>query len=86
MDRAGFAERRPDPADRRRTIAAVADAQTTLIDEWLDGAASPIARVLDKLSPSEQRAFVKAVDLLETELRSCGPQFSLRPDADDQGT
>jgi hypothetical protein len=36
---------------------------------WLDGAASPIARVLDKLSPSEQEAFLKAMDLLETELR-----------------
>ena len=35
----------------------------------VDGAASPIARVLDKLSPSEQEAFLKAMDLLETELR-----------------
>jgi hypothetical protein len=35
--------------------------------EWLDGAASPIAGVLDKLSPSEQEAFLKA--MLETELR-----------------
>jgi len=29
----------------------------------------PIARVLGKLSPSEQEAFLKAMDLLETELR-----------------
>ncbi len=36
--------------------------------EWLDGAASPLARVLDKLDPSEQAAFLKAMDLLETEL------------------
>jgi DNA-binding MarR family transcriptional regulator len=74
LDRAGFVERRPDPADRRRTIAAIASAQAPLIDEWLDGAASPIARVLDKLSTSEQRAFVKAMDLLETELHSHRPQ------------
>ena len=64
LDRAGLVERRPDPADRRRTIAAIVGAQARLVDEWLDGAASPLARVLDKLSPSEQQAFVKAMDLL----------------------
>ena len=69
LDRAGFVDRHPDPADRRRTIVAITPAQATLIGEWLDGAASPIARVLDKLSPSEQEAFLKAMDLLETELR-----------------
>jgi DNA-binding MarR family transcriptional regulator len=68
LDRAGLVGRRPDPADRRRTIAAIADTQAALIDEWLDGAADPFARVLDKLSPSEQQAFVKAMDLLEAEL------------------
>ena len=68
LDRAGFVERHPDPADRRRTIVAIIPAQAELIGEWLDGAASPIARVLDKLSPSEQEAFLKAMDLLETEL------------------
>jgi DNA-binding MarR family transcriptional regulator len=70
LDRAGFVERRPDPADRRRTIVQITTAQATLIGEWLDGAATPLARVLDKLAPSEQEAFLKAMDLLETELRS----------------
>ncbi len=69
LDRADFIERQPDPADRRRTIVAITPAQSALIGEWLDGAASPIARVLDKLSPSEQEAFLKAMDLLEAELR-----------------
>ena len=69
LDRAGFIERQPDPADRRRTIVAIVPAQAALIGEWLDGAASPIARVLDKLSPNEQEAFLKAMDLLEAELR-----------------
>ena len=69
LDRADFIERQPDPADRRRTIVAITAAQAALIGEWLDGAAGPVARVLDKLSPSEQEAFLKAMDLLETELR-----------------
>ena len=42
--------------------------------EWLDGAASPLARVLDKLAPSEQAAFLKAMDMLETELPRQYPQ------------
>jgi DNA-binding MarR family transcriptional regulator len=70
LDRAGFVERHPDPADRRRTIVQIPAAQAVLIGEWLDGAATPLARVLDKLAPSEQEAFLKAMNLLETELRS----------------
>jgi DNA-binding MarR family transcriptional regulator len=70
LDRAGFVERHPDPADRRRTIVQIPAAQAALIGQWLDGAATPLARVLDKLAPSEQEAFLKAMDLLETELRS----------------
>jgi len=70
LDRAGFVTRHADPADRRRTIAQIADGKKELVSQWLDGAAGPLARVLDKLSPSEQQAFLKAMDLLETELRS----------------
>ena len=68
LDRAGLVERRPDPADRRRTIVQIVPGQATLIGDWLDGAAKPLARVLDKLTPGEQEAFLKAMDLLETEL------------------
>jgi DNA-binding MarR family transcriptional regulator len=69
LDRAGFIERHPDPADRRRTIVQVIPAQAAVIGQWLDGAAKPLSRVLDKLSPSEQEAFLKAMNLLEAELR-----------------
>jgi DNA-binding MarR family transcriptional regulator len=69
LDRGGLVERRPDPADRRRTIVQISPGQATLIGQWLDGAARPLARVLDKLTPGEQEAFLKAMDLLETELR-----------------
>jgi DNA-binding MarR family transcriptional regulator len=68
LDRAGLVERHADPADRRRTIVEVVPGQASLIGQWLDGAARPLARVLDKLTPGEQAAFLKAMDLLETEL------------------
>ena len=70
LDRAGLVERHADPADRRRTIVEIIPAQRALVHDWLDGAAGPLARVLDKLAPSEQAAFLKAMDLLETELRA----------------
>jgi DNA-binding MarR family transcriptional regulator len=59
LDRAGYVERHPDPADRRRTIAQIATANALLITQWLDGAASPIARVLDKLDEAEQQTFLQ---------------------------
>jgi DNA-binding MarR family transcriptional regulator len=70
LDRAGLVERHADPADRRRTIVEIVPEQRVLVLEWLDGAAGPLARVLDKLAPSEQAAFLKAMNLLETELRA----------------
>ncbi len=51
LDRAGLVERHPDPADRRRAIVQIIPGQATLIGHWLDGAATPLARVLDKLNP-----------------------------------
>jgi DNA-binding MarR family transcriptional regulator len=72
LDRAGFVERHPDPSDRRRTIVRIAPGQAAVIGQWLDGAAKPLARVLDKLTPGEQEAFLKAMDLLESELHSQG--------------
>src|SRR6202035_2327954 len=43
LDRAGFVERHPDPADRRRTIVAVMPAHASLIGGWLGGGARPLA-------------------------------------------
>jgi DNA-binding MarR family transcriptional regulator len=68
LDRAGFIERNPDNADRRRTVVALASSQRVVVEKWLDGAADPLARVLDKLDPAERAAFLKAMDLLESEL------------------
>ncbi|MGF7238669.1 MAG: MarR family winged helix-turn-helix transcriptional regulator [Frankia sp.] len=70
LDRAGFVVRNADADDRRRTIAQITPAKSALVEEWLDGAAQPLARVLDRLAPEEQAAFLKAMDMLETELRA----------------
>jgi len=74
LGRADFVDRQPDPADRRRTIAQTPPDQAALVMEWLDGAASPLARVLDELAPSDQAAFLKAMDMLEIELQRQDPQ------------
>jgi DNA-binding MarR family transcriptional regulator len=68
LDRAGFIDRRADPADRRRTLVQILPAERDAAEQWLDGAASPLARVLDKLAASERAAFLKAMDMLEAEL------------------
>ncbi|MGO9081983.1 MAG: MarR family winged helix-turn-helix transcriptional regulator [Streptosporangiaceae bacterium] len=73
LDRAGLIIREPDAADRRRTIVQISPASSALIDNWLDGAAQPLARVLDRLDAGERAAFLKAMDLLEAELRAQEP-------------
>jgi DNA-binding MarR family transcriptional regulator len=70
LDRAGFVERRPDPTDRRRTIVEITAEQSDAVDNWLDGAVAPLARVLTRLTPRERTAFLKAMDMLEEEFRS----------------
>jgi DNA-binding MarR family transcriptional regulator len=68
LDRAGYIDRKPDPGDRRRTIVQVTEGKECLVSEWLDGAAGPLARALEKLTPGEQEAFLKGMSLLEAEL------------------
>jgi DNA-binding MarR family transcriptional regulator len=70
LDRAGFIVRQADAGDRRRTIVQITPAKNAEIEEWLDGAAKPLARVLERLAPGEQAAFLKAMDMLEAELRT----------------
>ncbi len=70
LDRAGFITRTADMSDRRRTIVQIAPSSQELVTEWLDGAARPLARVLDQLAPRERTAFLKAMGLLENELRT----------------
>ncbi len=70
LDRAGLISRQADARDRRRTVVQVMPGKVTEIREWLDDAAAPLARVLDRLGPGEQATFLKAMDMLEAELRA----------------
>jgi DNA-binding MarR family transcriptional regulator len=70
LDRAGFVVREADADDRRRTVVRITPGKDDLIADWLDGAARPLARVLDRLEPAERAAFLKAMNLLEEELRA----------------
>lgn len=77
LDRAGLAHRRADEADRRRTIVTVSERYRSAIDEWLAQRSEPIRRALVRLSPDERDALVKALRLIDEELRaggSCDPQ------------
>jgi DNA-binding MarR family transcriptional regulator len=70
LDRAGFITREADAGDRRRTVVQIAPGKTVQIRDWLDGAADPLARVFRRLEPAERDAFLKAMDMLEEELRA----------------
>ena len=69
LDQAGLVERSADQADRRRTIVKIRPEAGRVVEEWLDGASAPLARVLDRLDTDERAAFIKAMDMLEAEFR-----------------
>jgi DNA-binding MarR family transcriptional regulator len=81
LDQAGFVERSADQADRRRTIVQVAPGARQAVEQWLDGAAAPLARVLDKLADDERTAFLKAMDMLEAEFHAGSASPPGRPPA-----
>jgi DNA-binding MarR family transcriptional regulator len=68
VDKAGFVQRTPDPKDRRRTIVSLIPQQNEALGVWLDGATAPMVRALDRLSPDERAALLKAMSFLQAEL------------------
>jgi DNA-binding MarR family transcriptional regulator len=74
LDRAGYVVRSADAGDRRRTIVRIAPEKQPEIQQWLECAAAPLARVIHQLGPAEQAAFLKVMDLLEAEMRNQDPK------------
>ncbi len=68
VERAGFVQRSADPADRRRTIVALAERTPRHWGPGSTGATAPMAKALDKLSPAERAVLLKAMALLDGEL------------------
>lgn len=68
LSRTGVVDRREDETDRRRTIVSVPEAHREPLARWLSGG-EPMRRALEQLSSAERRAFLKALRILEEELR-----------------
>jgi DNA-binding MarR family transcriptional regulator len=81
LDQAGLVERSADQTDRRRTIVQIRPGARLAVEEWLDGASAPLARVLDRLDTDERAAFIKAMDMLEAEFRGTSTDGGAAPAA-----
>ena len=78
LSRTGVVDRREDDADRRRTIVSVPEVHREPLARWLSGG-EPMRRALEQLSYSERRAFLKALRILEEELRLRQSQSAAPP-------
>lgn len=63
LDGQGLIVRTSDPADRRRTIVAVAPERRTEVTAWLADLGDPLAQTLTDLSADETAAFLRAMRL-----------------------
>jgi DNA-binding MarR family transcriptional regulator len=68
LEEAGLVERREDPADRRRTIVAIAKGKERAVDEGVKKRAAPLRRTLDRLSPSQREGLLAGLEVLVEEM------------------
>jgi DNA-binding MarR family transcriptional regulator len=68
LERAGLIERREDPADRRRTIVAVAKGKQQAVDEGLSRRAAHLQRTLDRLTRSQRDGLIRGLEMLAEEM------------------
>lgn len=61
LGQAGVVTRRADPANRRRTLVAIADAHAGDVRELVAGRAEPLLKVLAQLSAAEREGFAKGL-------------------------
>ena len=57
-----------DPADRRRTLVAIADAHRPLIRAMIDQRLKPLQRTLQRLEPDQRVSFLQGLVVLADEL------------------
>jgi DNA-binding MarR family transcriptional regulator len=68
LEQAGLVERRPDPADRRRTILTIAKGRERAVSEGLDKRAAHLRRTLDRLTPSQSEGLMTGLEVLAEEI------------------
>jgi DNA-binding MarR family transcriptional regulator len=75
----GLLTRREDPADRRRTVVALAPETEGPVRAWLAARSRPLERALGALTDDEQEAFLKGLRALGDALMEESPHGPLRP-------
>jgi DNA-binding MarR family transcriptional regulator len=64
LEQHGLLVRREDPADRRRTVVALAPETEAPVRQWLAGRSVPLERALEALTAAERAAFLKGLRAL----------------------
>lgn len=68
LSQKGVVDRGEDPADRRRTIVSLAEANRQAVDDWLAVGARAWRTALEPLSPAERRTVVETLLTYEREV------------------
>jgi DNA-binding MarR family transcriptional regulator len=83
LERAGLVERREDPADRRRTIVAIAKGKERAVQAGLSKRAAHLRSTLDRLTRSQREGLITGLEVLAEEMSRDREQNN--PHADPQG-
>ncbi len=76
LEEHGLLVRSEDPADRRRTVVALAPETERAVQEWLGRRDLPLEKTLAALGPAEREVFLKGLRTLAEALMEeseCGP-------------
>jgi DNA-binding MarR family transcriptional regulator len=65
LERAGFVERRSDPADRRVVMVAITEAGSAYLRGRRQANAQAIVRAMEELGPEEMAVLVSAIPVIE---------------------
>jgi len=79
LEEHGLLARREDPADRRRTVVALAPDTEQPVRAWLAARSRPLEQALAALTPAEQEAFLKGLRALADALMEESGHGPLRP-------
>ncbi|GHF55741.1 hypothetical protein GCM10010218_41610 [Streptomyces mashuensis] len=72
LSRAGLVVRGEDPANRRRTLVALADEHREAVAEFIAARSGPLLRALDSLSPRDRAGFVAGLTAWAREAQASG--------------